>query len=293
MVLIPTIGRGSLNVIIQQILHDAVLSNVDITIFVALNGTLDPKVRIPPNVQVLQISSVPIGLSDCVNISLAKIPSGYLWTIADDDEWLLGKFTCDLNYLGKLSDKRSLLLPRVYLNDSVGRAVRPKATIEGENIRDYLYGHISLARNPRYVTMSGACAHTDFWARVEFPVMPVREDVVYLMAQEKLGIRFIQPYKPTVKINIDFKRGLSRDTDIHAVLAWQKSFLNKEHAIGFLACAWPKPFAASGKSEKIRDLRSQLNRQSLPSINLFTLTAIKLLLTYWIFLARVINKTLK
>ncbi len=293
MVLIPTLGRETLNVIVKQILTDAKSASLHVTIYVGLNGILDSNVQLPQNVRLLNISDTPIGVSECVNIALSMIPPGFLWTIADDDEWLLGKFSCDLKFLTKLERSNSVLLPRIILNDSVGKAIRPKLTIENQNVRDYLYGHISLKRNRRYVTMSGACAHTTFWTRVKFPTMPVREDIVYLIEQEKMGTRFVQPKRPTVQINIDFKRGLARDMDINAALEWQRTFLNRQHAIGFLGCAWPKPFAASGQPHQINKMQKQITREILEDLGLLTLISVKLLLVYWIVIAKIIQRKLK
>jgi len=293
MILIPTLGRETLNVIISQILTDAQSARVDVTIYVGLNGIIDSNVHLPHNVRLLNISKTPIGVSECVNIALSMIPSGFLWTIADDDEWLLGKFACDVQFLKTLEMNNSVLLPRIILNDSAGKAIRPKVTIENQNVRDYLYGHISLRRNPRYVTMSGACAHTIFWSRVKFPTMPVREDIVYLIEQEKLGTRFVQPQKPTVKINIDFNRGLARDMDIDAALEWQRAFLHRQHAIGFLGCAWPKPFAASGHPHQIRKMGQQITKENLEDLGFLRRICIKLLLVYWIFIAKIIQQKSK
>jgi hypothetical protein len=293
MVLIPTIGRESLNNVIREVLDDADSAKLHVTVFIGLNGVLDPNVKIPKKIRILKISDKPIGVGECVNRALMMIPPGLLWTISDDDDWLAGKFACDLQYREKLEDGESVLLPRVILIDTFGKSVRPKIEIGSQSLQSYLYGYISLWRNPRYVTMSGACAHTTFWGRVKFESLPVREDIVYLIEQERLGTHFIQPVQPTIQININFNRGLARDIDIFAAIEWQKRYLAPEQLIGFLGSAWPKPFAASGRPKEIGRLLRQINRKNFGDSSYFRLALINLLLAFWIIVAKIVQRNSK
>lgn len=235
-----------------SIQKDAESTGLDVTIYIGLNGILEADLSSFSSVHILHICDKPYGISNTLNRALEMIPVGLLWTIADDDDWLVGKFRSDLESL-KSHSANTLLLPKCQYSDGYTTSVRPRRPIQDESILNYLYGHFSLWRNNRYITMSGACAEIDFWRRVKFPDIGSREDVTYLIEQEKIGLEIRQSKTVTVRVNIHYRRTVIRDSEIEQTIGWALNFLNQRQLVRFLSSAYSKPFVESGNFQVLKN----------------------------------------
>jgi hypothetical protein len=258
-VVIPTIGRPSLDVLVSQILMDAEISGIELEIIVALNGNANLNYLSSGKVRILIISETPIGVAKTMNLALSQIPEGLVWTIADDEEWCVGKFESDLSDL-KMDKPPEILSPIAYFTDELGTEIRPRRSIaRDEDILDYFYGRISMGRNPNYFSLSGAVATKSTWLRVKFPEdLKSREDTLYLVMQQKQGTSLGHASKPTVKINIELQRAVNRDDRIEDVIQWANRNLNQRQFRGFVGCAWCKPFVASRNPKKLLEMLKTL-----------------------------------
>ena len=282
-VVIPTVGRDSINSLIQQIQSDAKSASLDIEIFIALNGTLEKSIVFSGNVSLLEISNIPIGVGETVNRALELVPESLVWTIADDEDWLIGKFSHDLMIMMGVNPPE-ILSPIAHVADELGMRIRPTKTIGDENIIDYLYSNVHLGRNPRYFTLSGACASRDVWTRVAFPSnMQSREDTSYLKAQAELGTIFRHGGLPTVKVNTSLKRSANRDEDTDEAFFWAHKNLSKRQFVGFLGCSWPKPHVQTGNLLVIQKMIKKITK--VKGISVIVKTKTSLLLFYWLLVA--------
>jgi hypothetical protein len=260
-VVIPTIGRPSLDILIKQILADSEKARVDLEIVVAVNGSENLESLSSDRVKVLRISDKPIGVAKTMNLALSQISDGLVWTIADDEEWCLGKFESDLRDLAQ-EDAPEILSPIAYFTDEVGTGIRPRNRIQkNEEILDYFYGRISFGRNPNYFSLSGAVAQKSTWVRIKFPEdLKSREDTLYLVLQQRQGTIFGHASQPTVKINIELQRAVDRDKNIEEVIQWASVNLNSTQFKGFVGCAWCKPFVVSKDTRKLLEMFNSLLR---------------------------------
>ena len=254
-VVIPTVGRSSLDLLISQIIDDAAKFQIEINVLIALNGSKNLKHLSSAQVQVVRISEIPIGVAKTMNSALKMLPDGLVWTIADDEEWCTGKFQSDLQDLAQ-DDAPEILSPIAYFRDELGVEIRPKTVIKpGEKILDYFYGKVSFRRNPNYFSLSGAVASKDTWTRVQFPEgLLSREDTLYLVEQEILGTTFGHASKPTVRITIDLVRAVERDSSVSEVINWANANLTDKQFLGLVGCAWCKPFVASRGTLKLLEM---------------------------------------
>lgn len=285
-VVIPTIGRTNLELLISQILADASDSLIDVKILVALNGSKNLDSLSSTQVQVARISEIPIGVAKTMNAALRMIPSGLVWTIADDEEWCTGKFLSDLRDLSR-DTAPDILSPIAFFQDELGIEIRPKTPIKpGEEILDYFYGKVSFGRNPNYFSLSGAVAEKETWTRVEFPEgLLSREDTLYLVEQERLGTTFGHASKPTVRIAIDLGRAVERDNNVSVVINWANSNLTDKQFIGLVGCAWCKPFVASRKTLKLLEMIIAISSQRNPKFSFSTRMKTIGLLVIWSLLS--------
>jgi|688.fasta_scaffold201263_1 hypothetical protein len=278
-VVIPTIGRDSLKKLVEQILNDAKSNSLEVKIYIALNGTLETQIFDSENLSVLNISKVPIGVGETVNRALALVPDSMIWTIADDEDWLPGKFNHDLSIM-MATNPPEILSPKAYVTDETGMRVRPAKVIGDEEIIDYLYSHIHFGKNPRYFTLSGACATREVWMRAAFPSdMSSREDISYLKTQAELQTIFKHGQIPTVGINISLERSANRDQNCAEPLSWACENLDTKQLVGFLGCSWPKPHVQTGNFQVIQEMI----RMALEIVEIPKLAKLKvaLLLSYW------------
>ena len=250
-VLIPSIGRDSITNNLNAIIEDAIGSGLVPEIYIGLNGKVQDHVRNMKYVKVLDISDHPYGVGNTFNSSLRLIEPGLLWIIADDDLWLPGKFDADLRLLDTW-DSCTLLLPKCFYSDGMRNEIRPRISPINEDLKNYLYGHFSYTRNPRYITMSGACADVLFWRRVKFSNLESREDITFLFEQEKLGIKILQHELPTVRINIQYARSISRESSIEVTKKWALEYLNVDQITKFLCCVYAKPFSINGNFQILK-----------------------------------------
>lgn len=284
---IPTVGRDSLKKLIDQILSDAKSNSLDVMIFIALNGTLETQIFDSENLSVLKISKEPIGVGETVNRALALVPDSMVWTIADDEDWLPGKFNHDLSIM-MANNPPEILSPIAYVTDETGMRVRPAQVIGDEGIIDYLYSHIHFGKNPRYFTLSGACATRKVWMRVAFPSdMSSREDISYLKTQGELNTIFKHGQTPTVGINISLERSANRDQNCAEPLFWACKNLDTKQLVGFLGCSWPKPHVQTGNFQVIQEMiLMALQMLGIPKLAKFKVT---LLLSYWCVISIIKN----
>jgi hypothetical protein len=280
-VLIPTVGRDTLKVNINSIIQDALDSDLIPIVYLALNGNLSNEIRQMEFVKVIDVSDKPFGISNTLNKALKLIKPGLLWTIADDDIWMPGKFKTDLEALQNAGSS-TLLLPRCIFTDGIKSGIRPKIPPIGEGVVDYLFGHFSFLRNPRYITMSGACAQVEFWSRILFPNMESREDITYLLEQEKLGVNFVQPSIPTVKIYINHSRTINRDASFEATKKWMNKYLSPNQTMKFLSCAYAKPYASNGEFRILRNAYRYFSPSK--EIGILRSSIIWIAYYYWIIL---------
>ena len=284
MVVIPSLGRTSLGDLVDQIKRDERDSGISVEIFIALNGSIPETMRLS-QVEILHISDKPVGVATAVNLALSQIGDGLVWTIADDETWLPGKFRADLLSIGNLNSN-SILLPSSVFNDEFGELIRPKIPFKNdEKILDYLYAHVHLGRNPRYISLSGACALRTTWRNVNFPEgRQTREDIDYLYLQERNGCQFVQSLDITVGINVELARGAKREQNATEAIAWANERLTDKQKIGFIGCAWVKPLVYSRNTLEMRKMQKLVNsRREFP--RLVDRIRVYLLLEYWIKVA--------
>ena len=288
MVVIPSLGRISLGDLVDQIKKDERDSGISVQIFVALNGSIPEDMNLN-QVEILRISDKPVGVATAVNLALSQIEDGLVWTIADDETWLLGKFRADLLSISNLNSN-SILLPSSVFNDEFGESIRPKIPLKSdEKILDYLYAHIHLGRNPRYISLSGACALRSTWRNVSFPEgKQTREDIEYLYLQERNGCHFIQSLDITVGINVELARGAKREQIALEAIGWANERLTDRQKIGFIGCAWVKPLVYSRNTVEMRKMKKLVNsRMEFP--RLIDRIRVCLLLEYWIIVATILS----
>jgi len=284
MVVIPSLGRISLGNLVDEIKKDERDSGISVQIFVALNGSIPEDLNLS-QVEILRISDKPVGVATAVNSALSQIGDGLVWTIADDETWLPGKFRADLLSISNLNSN-SILLPSSVFKDEFGESIRPKIPLKhDEKILDYLYSHIHLGRNPRYISLSGACALRSTWRNVIFPEgKQTREDIEYLYLQERNGCHFVQSLDITVGINVELARGAKREQNAVEAIGWANEWLTDRQKIGFIGCAWVKPLVYSRKTMEMRKMQKIVNsRMEFP--RLIDRIRIYLLLEYWIIIA--------
>ena len=279
-VLIPTLGRPSLFDLVQQIAIDRDISQLDVEIVVALNGE---SVAFLENQEItlLHLSNQPMGVGAAVNKALLQVDEGWVWTIADDENWLPGKFRSDLGHISKLPEC-SILMPTSNFVDEIGKSKRPRIPIgKGEKVFDYLYSHLHFARSPRYISLSGACALRKTWISAKFPEsMQTREDIEYLALQEEIGCKFVHNEQVTVGINVLLSRGALREQNALEALKWAEMRLTEKQRVGFIGCSWVKPLVFSGNRSELRDMLVLINSGE-SSLSLLNRYKLHLLLRYW------------
>lgn len=255
-VVIPSIGRESLVSLCNDIIVDAGVTGIDVHIFIALNGTLPSDFAQIRGVTILEVSRVPCGVSRAVNEAMMVVPEGWVWTIADDESWLPGKFRNDLQELSAQS-LETLLLPSLYYVDfvNVSPIVRPRRYPRAEEkIDHYLYGKPSFGRNTRYVSLSGSVAPRSVWLRFPFREVAVREDIEFLIAAQRGGVSLVFSRIPTVQVDAKHLRGLTRDPAQEA-FGWCQAHLSGWSQVWFIASIWTKPFVWFGVPNEIREMK--------------------------------------
>jgi hypothetical protein len=250
-VLIPTTGFRPLTELIKRVKSDSQSSLLSLTIVVALNGRLE--YNLPKEITVLKVSDVPIGVANTVNYALGQLnPADLVWTIADDDEWISGKFHHDLGSI-KDVEEDFILLPRAELIDEFSRSIRPLVPIRNSDpIFDYLFSQFSFRRNPRYVTLSGACAKRSTWTKVAFEHSPAMEDIIYLHKQQLVGTKLLQANDVTVRLNVSVSRSASRNSENRFLpIRFAETYLDKRQSSRYFNNSILKPFALLGKSKEL------------------------------------------
>lgn len=253
-VLIPTIGRHTLLPLVSEICRDAEISGgvveESLKIFIALNGKLEfPAQTLPNRCVVLEVSNRPMGVGRAMNKAIDLVPDGLVWTIADDERWHLGKLKRDLDEFATLPTP-SLLLPVVQYRDDLDSKVqrRPRIVIQArdETVTEYLYGHLSLLRNPRYISLSGSLAERATWLQYPFGEDHVREDIVQLIRMDQGGVAILHASSQSVSVCTSSARSVQRDPAPEALL-WALTYLRGRQRGLFLGSTWPKPFIMSGR----------------------------------------------
>lgn len=245
-VVIPTVGRQSLLKLVEEIIDDSKCAAIEVEIYVALNGVFNERTLLPEQVKILEISDKAIGVGRTMNEAVRMVPSGIVWTIADDENWLPGKFLHDLGIMNR-DDAPDILSPIAILTDEVSSRIRPRKKIKNNDVASYLFSKFHFGANPTYLTLSGACAEKEVWLREQFPTdLLSREDIVYLLNQAKKLTTFSHGNVPTVKINISLERSAKRDTSNRDSIVWAKNNLNQNQISVFLGCIWPKPHVLTG-----------------------------------------------
>ena len=281
-VLIASVGRESLVTLCNSILTDSEGLDFRPRIFVALNGTEPLGLReLETDVEVLKISSMPIGVGNAMNMGLEKVPDGLVWTIADDDDWLQGKLAYDAGLMADLGSE-CVLLPKVRYRDerSLVHTIRPRIAIQpGESVLSYLYGRPTFWRNPRFITLSGSVAERSVWQDFPFGTAGVREDIDQLNEMQKSGIKLIVGEVVSVQINVALARGAQRDPSSDAI-EWSIKNLTQWESVWFLGTRWTKPRVSVGDSQGILDMiratRGKVLLNWIPRTTLFTLLYLSL-----------------
>jgi hypothetical protein len=286
-VLIPTTGRSTLVALVDSIVHDAAASGIRVRIVFALNGAV-PQLPTHRNIEIIELAKFPIGISKAMNSALEKLSKCVVWTIADDEIWLPGKFKSDLEIL-QMVGWETIILPRAIFVDQMGVAVRPSKPIqENQTVASYLFGKLHLGRNPSYISLSGAVALLDVWRKIRFPEdMSIREDIEYLMRHESEGTRLIHNPKTTVKIQVDLNRAHEREIEdgIDALLDWTRDRLLPRERRNFFAITWQKPLVATGDYSSILFNYRELRKGYWNEFSFFDRICVSILAFYWCIFA--------
>ncbi len=281
-VLIPTTGARPLTELIRSVKADAKPNTLSLTIVLALNGILE--YDLPSEVKLLKLSSVPIGVAETVNRALRHLNSKNLvWIIADDDEWLFGKFNYDLKKIEVLEEDH-ILLPCTELIDEFSRSTRPLVPIkDSEFILDYLFANFSFRRNPRYITISGACAKNSTWTKVAFENSPAMEDIIYLHKQQMVGTKLIQATEETVSLNVSISRSANRNAENKSFpLSFAQTYLDTRQSLRYFNNSVFKPFALLGKTKDLTSFVASIasgQSKKLPRIAFVKILSLSLMWT--------------
>lgn len=286
-VLIPTVGRSSLLDLVSAIQKDLDYSDIKARIVIALNGEMEVSLD-TLNVEVLKISEFPIGVGATVNRALKFFDRHFVWTIADDEEWLLGKFMKDLKYLSQI-EKGAILFPKILYKDQFGETIRPIIPKNVDiSIAKYLFGNRHFLRNKNFITMSGAFALAETWRKIPFSEsMSTREDIDYLIKQEASGTSFLQSDSVTVVANIDLARGVIRETNFDETFDWIYVNLVRRQQLNFLVSIWPKPIASQSNFRMLIDMYKYILKKLEPKVNFSEGLEISLSYLYWLLIASV------
>jgi hypothetical protein len=286
-VLIPTTGRSTLVALADSIMSDAAASGIRVRIVLALNGAV---LHLPThrNIEIIELAKFPIGVSKAMNSALEKLSKCVVWTIADDEFWLPGKFKSDLETL-QMVGWDAIILPRAIFVDQMGVVVRPRKPLqENQTVASYLFGKLHLGRNPSYISLSGAVALLDVWRKIRFPEdMSIREDIEYLIRHESKGTRLIHNPKTTVKIHVDLNRAHEREIEdgIDALLDWTRNRLLPRERRNFFAITWQKPLAATGDYSTILFNYRELRKGYWNEFSFFDRMCVSILAFYWFIFA--------
>ncbi len=214
-VIIPTMGRSTLDSAIQSVLSQS-LPAAEIIVVAGR----------PPLISNDNLSRVQIiknyGSESTIwtaahnrNIGVAAISNEvkYVAFLDDDDTWLPEKMEIQINFL-ELNKEYVSISSAVYkLRGSLAYR-RPLLTLGvGQDILVALYGKRRFLPSPYYTPTPGIVISTDVAQRITFDErLPGFEDTWWLHELQEAGIRIHQHREALVIVNANPVRSVSRDT---------------------------------------------------------------------------------
>ncbi len=265
-IIIPSIGRVSVEKLLHMISKDSLLSKKSIRIIIALNGHQEFKV-VNPDVEICNLGADRIGFSEAVNrvINLVKTP--FTCIVADDDVWLLGKLEHDLSCL----IQNDVVLASYNFVDNLGAARRPRTLYNGDKRpSEFLFEKFSFFRSKRYISISGVALRTEILKRNHFDsTLFVREDIEWLDRIYDNGIQIRQSASATMGLNVDLGRAANRE-DSNSLRLWVDILAKNSGyscVLNFLSGAALKPHVVM-RNKKMIDLVTSAAAISLPK-NMF------------------------
>lgn len=249
-ILIPTIGRSSVTNLIDEILKDALGSNLTIRIILALNGRQEFVIN-SEDVVVHDLGYNKIGFSAAINSVIPVIETEYVCIVADDDSWIMGKLAHDLAAL----NNHEVVLASYMFIDNFSSTVRPKSLYPGTiPPSKFLYEKFSFGRSRRYISISGMTLTTELLRQNPFDcTLLIREDIEWLDRIFKRGFHIQQSNTVTMMLNVDLRRATGRET-FDSLNNWAdtlKHDYGSKWVRNFLSGAAIKPFILADNLEMI------------------------------------------
>jgi glycosyltransferase involved in cell wall biosynthesis len=217
-VIIPTIGRESLNRAIESVLNQT----IGVYEIIVVNDLSHPNYKpIDVDMKCLVVDSIRGGVAACRNTGLA-ISSGNLIAFLDDDDfWVDNKIELQLNFLRDMNlriDEKWVLTSRVLYFKNGQRYVLPEKIFAGDRIIKSLYtlgfGRVKTAfYTPTWIFPSKFC-NTKFDEH-----LTNREDIRFLLDLEADSFKVYQMAIPLVTIEKSIDRQILREKS-RDVLNW-------------------------------------------------------------------------
>ena len=249
-ILIPTVGRETLQKVLGQIEADS--ENLAIEIIIIGDGD-DAMLAIcelgisGPSVKIIQNSNKK-GVSGALNTGLQFISGEFLMVFSDDDFWPRGKFARSLAAV-QGSEKACFCFQVETVNKAGKRRIRPSLLPQDPiDPLSYCYSTNPLLENPSYLSLTSFIAPKGV-SRIRFPEnLNSREDIAWLYLLHKNEFKIFLKEGVNARVDIGYKRTTLRDTSVELIswLNWLNSNGSNVQS-NFLYAHFLRPFAQSGK----------------------------------------------
>ena len=220
-VIIPTLGRDSLNATLNSILAQGEIVH---QIVVVNNGDLEIEFQSNPIIEVIRTTD-KFNVSQARNLGLRSVnpESNWIAFCDDDDIWLPGKLQLQIDYC--TNRKLHASYTGALVKKSNGRVtIRPTAKyLEGKSPLHQVYSKIVSRQG--YLPFPSFCFKSSFLPLASFDErFTEHEDLLFVQELFMRGCRIGQIPIPLVQITHDLRRSLTRFNTTQEVL-WIKKLL--------------------------------------------------------------------
>jgi glycosyltransferase involved in cell wall biosynthesis len=201
-VIVPTVGRSSLNRAIHSITSQV---NVVLEIIIVDDSELQD-LSFPENVpgRIIKTGG-KVGVSQARNIGLNAATNRWVAFLDDDDEWLPNKSEVQLKYMKELSLDASLT------SAFVNKITRPKVLLKiDESPIHALYSRLSFFANRHYMAMGSLIYDSEKFQIRFMDKLAERENIFFYESLFKLGAKIGQIDEPLVIVHFSKSNSLGR-----------------------------------------------------------------------------------
>lgn len=213
-VIIPTLGRPSLDVAVSSALDQSVEVEV-----IVVNDSGEPLLREFPEGVIVVDTEGRVGAAASRNLGMGVSSGDYLAFLDDDDFWLPGHLVAAVAFL-RSHPAVDIYCAQGLVVDDLGRGrIEPVSGLGARTVRSYTYGPSALWALGRRVLTPTLVFRSCLRQHRMDPSLRVAEDTWWLLTAERAGYVVRQDDRVAAVVNGSDSRTRSRDT-LERQLEW-------------------------------------------------------------------------